>query len=190
MVDSLHAASEAYDDGSRLVSIRANAFRSRQQQHVRHSPLRRQRAFHSLVVHVDSPSNTFLFVGVATLVLRRGEPLACSEHGGALSRHRLRQVVQNRGMNRRSKRSNGSCHESLLRTVLFQLNSSSASVGTVYGALHCSVVVFVSFTVIHIVGLSAMEKYLPFKYFSHFGPNHAFCEMKKNPFIRRELVVG
>lgn len=78
----------------------------------------------------------------------------------------------------KSRRSNGTCHESLLRTVLFQLNSSSASVGTVYGALHF----------IHLVGLPAIEKYLPIKYFSHFGPNHAFCKMKKNAFIRRELV--
>lgn len=49
---------------------------------------------------------------------------------------------------------------------------------------------FFSCAVIHLVGLPAIEKYLPIKYFSHFGPNHAFCEMKKNAFIRRELVVG
>ena len=190
MVDSLHPASEACDNGNRLISLHPNAFCTRQQRHIRHPPFRRKRAFHLILVRIHSPSHAFMSSGVPALVLRRREPLAHSEYGGTLSHHHLRQVAKNRGMNCRSRRSNGTCHESLLRTVLFQLNSSSASVGTVYGALHCAIALVFSCAVIHLVGLPAIEKYLIGKYFSHFGTNHAFCEMKKNAFSRRELVVG
>ena len=42
-------------------------------------------------------------------------------------------------MNSRSKREGRTIHDNILRTVQSQLNSGSASVGAVYGALHCNI---------------------------------------------------
>lgn len=43
--------------------------------------------------------------------------------------------------------------------------------------------------VIHLLDLSIIGKYLSTKYFNHFGGNHPFYDMKKEPHIRRELIV-
>ena len=44
--------------------------------------------------------------------------------------------------------------------------------------------------VLHLLDLSIIGKYLSTKYFVNFGVNHPYYEMKQEPHIRRELVVG